>query len=163
MAVVALLSGLTLWQRAQVDRAHDGRVAAEARADAHARRGDSLAALVRVDTVRVRETVTRYRTARDTMRVTDTMTVREVVERADEVAESCSVVVRGCGALVAERDAEIADLRTGLEHAKREARGCRLLFLPCPVVTVGYGAVGAAGTVYHGPAAVVGVNVWGGK
>lgn len=100
---------------------------------------DSALRAFRVDTVRVVEAVTRWRTLRDTLRLSDTVpvpveTVREIVRTCDSLAFACEAAKVSSGrvirALTDERD---------LWKAKATPRKVLGLF-PAPQVTAGVGA-----------------------
>lgn len=100
---------------------------------------DSALRAFRVDTVRVVEAVTRWRTLRDTLRLSDTVpvpveTVREIVRTCDSLAFACEAAKVSSGrvirALTEERD---------LWKAKATPRKVLGLF-PAPQVTAGVGA-----------------------
>lgn len=105
LLVAAVIGLVLLW------RAHDRAVADKARSELLYARADSTikanaGKLARVDTllvrdtVRVRETVTRLTTLRDTVlrHLTDTLLIREYVTRTDSAAHACTELSNDCAA-----------------------------------------------------------------
>lgn len=116
-----------------------------------------------VDTIRATDTIYQHdtrtlvqtRTRYDTARVTDTLWRDSVVyvrrEAADSLAAACSLVLRDCGTIRAQRDS-LLTLAT------------RAAVPVCPdhrlALVVGYGAQAEGGRVTHGWQATAGVRVW---
>jgi hypothetical protein len=65
--------------------------------------------------------VIRYKTLRDTLRLTDTVAVREFVERADSVVRSCSALAVSCDAFRVRADSTIAGLRLDRDRWRLQA------------------------------------------
>lgn len=93
------------------------RGAAEAQVARLAHVADSLANVSRgIDTVYVRDTLrltqwrTRYVTALDTLRLTDTVAVKEFIAIADSTVKACSVALLTCEQRVSVRDQRIEAL-----------------------------------------------------
>jgi hypothetical protein len=70
---------------------------------------------------RVTDHVIRYKTLRDTLRLTDTIAVREFVTRSDSVVRSCSALAVSCDAFRVRADSTIAGLRLDRDRWRLEA------------------------------------------
>lgn len=130
---VALLSA-TLWVKACYDGELGRRLTLEHTADslrvslARQRKAtDSLAKAFRVDTVRLTQTVTRWRTLRDTLTFSDTvrLTVREsvIVAAADTAVAQCTRTLDTCEAIVAAKDSQLVTLRAQIMNEARRQPG----------------------------------------
>lgn len=103
-AVPAADAGLALELSAQRHAADSLRGVAEREST----RADSLAAhaRTRIDTARV--VLTRWRTLRDTLRLTDTLAVPVLVAEADRLALACEFALTGCEDAIAAKDSALA-------------------------------------------------------
>lgn len=81
-------------------------------------RADSLQSAFRVDTVRLTRSVTKYETLRDTLRLTDTVRVKEALKAADTAISACQRSRQTCSRLVAIKDSIIA--KTDSVYSARE-------------------------------------------
>jgi hypothetical protein len=105
-----------------------------------------------VDTVRVR--VDRVRTLRDTLRLTDTVMVREYVERADSALRACSELADSCSQFRQDAAALIQSQRTQIEWWVRHDKphhSLRTKLRERVGLYVGYGITSAGGQVSIGP------------
>lgn len=130
---VALLSA-TLWVKSCYDGEIERRAALQHTADslrvtlkAQQKAADSLVKAFRVDTVRVTQTVTRWRTLRDTLTFSDTvrLTVREsvIVAAADTAVAQCTRTLDTCEAIVAAKDSQLVTLRAQIMNEARRQPG----------------------------------------
>lgn len=152
-----------LWWKAARDRdaAHDGRVAAEATANALGRIVNAKARQYDADTARLARGSVRWRTVTlpgrvDTLpgRIDTIPAVVAIIEAGDSLAAACDAVRLTCDERTAALTEQRDSLLSALKLSKREARGCRILgLIPCPVVVGGYG-VGTSGL---GPQITVGI------
>lgn len=130
---VALLSA-TLWVKACYDGELGRRLTLEHTADslrvslARQRKAtDSLATAFRVDTVRLTQTVVRWKTLRDTLTFSDTvrLTVREsvLVATADTAIAQCTRTLDTCEAIVAAKDSQITTLTAQIQNEQQRRPG----------------------------------------
>lgn len=80
---------------------------------------DSARVALRAASEHVTRDVVRYRAIRDTLRLTDTVAVRETLVRADSVVRSCTELVESCARLRVRADSSIADLTLDRDRWKR--------------------------------------------
>lgn len=79
---------------------------------------DSLSAAFKKDTVFLVKKVTRYEQLRDTLRLTDTVRVKEALKAADTAIQGCRLTLQTCSRLVAVRDSIAA--KTDSIYSARE-------------------------------------------
>jgi hypothetical protein len=105
-----------------------------------------------VDTVRVR--IASVKTLRDTLRIADTVAVKEYLERTDSALNACTELANSCTLFRATADTLIASQRTQIEwwvkHDKPH-HSLRTKLRERIGLTVGYGVTSAGGQVYVGP------------
>ena len=92
-----------------------------------AHRADSLEKAFRVDTVRLTQSVIRWRTLRDTLTFSDTvrLTVREsvLVAAADTAIRQCTRTLDTCEAIVAVKDSQITTLQAQVRAERKRRPG----------------------------------------
>jgi hypothetical protein len=71
---------------------------------------DSLRPVYVLDTIKLAREVTKYRTIRDTLVITDTVIVREFVRQADSTIKACLLTVQTCE----QKDSAHSVIETGL-------------------------------------------------
>lgn len=128
-AIVLLAFGLCV-SRPSNDGADNP--AYDALAKAHTRRmvADSLALadaqekLVRHEAVASRQIV-KYRTVRDSLVITDTVKVKEFVERADSVVRSCTDLQNSCERFRVRAESSLAGLRLDRDRWRLTAESLR--------------------------------------
>jgi len=119
LALSVLAAGLGEFKRQAVERAllreSVGRL--ERQRDLYRRYSDSIAKQLTNREAAVTTSITRYRTRRDTLVITDTVQVKEVLATADTVIRSCQSLVLTCRAameikndLIAAQDSTIRAL-----------------------------------------------------
>lgn len=162
LAFVLLLGSVALaW------RARDEALLAKGRAEERVRaltaqlHRDSLTAhradsVVRVDTIRLVRWTRDYDTIRTTLRITDTVQVKQFVGVADSVVSSCRRAVSSLALSCAAKDTIIVRQRA-IIAAQQESHPVpqRTITLG---LTAGYGATLNGGRVRTGPSATVGVT-----
>ena len=134
-AVVLVALGLLGWALLKREWVREGVL----RERIHAREV-TIAALARqahtVDTAYVRDTMTltkwrtQYHAVRDSVKVTDTLTVERFVTVADSTIHACSVALETCEHRVQVRDSIIAATNDLLALERKRGRGFRILGIP---------------------------------
>lgn len=94
---------------------------------------------------RTARTITQYRSHRDTLRITDTIAVKEFVARADSVVRSCSELSNACERFRVRAESSLASLRLDRDRWRQMAEDSRpnaisrFVRRTLPVVTFGLG------------------------
>jgi len=114
-----VLAGLLLFLAiGAVERYSAGKIG-EARAAERAARAQAsfwkdsagrAVAQVRTDSVKVTRTVTRYEALRDTLRLSDTVWVKEVIAAADTAVRECRALVTSCSLAISAKDSQLVAL-----------------------------------------------------
>lgn len=123
LAVALLLFGVKMCRSRDAALVEKGRAEAaygniRQRLSTLTHRADSLSRVFRVDTLTLTRKITQYVEHRDTLRLTDTVRVKEALKAADTAISACQRSLQTCSRLVAIKDSIIA--KTDSVYSARE-------------------------------------------
>ena len=124
---LAVVIGLTLWSSNNRHHEEIGAMRERMKQDAatiarQERAAETLGVRLRVDTVRVRQTVTHFDTLVQQERITDTVWVRETIAAADTAVKACRRALNDCAVIVPLKDSIIAKLKVRLREQTKLTR-----------------------------------------